>query len=271
MRLSDKVAVITGAASGVGRATSLLFAREGASVVCVDVDDALGEETVAQVTQAGGRAIFLHADVGQPQEVQSMATACMQQHPIVHILFNNAGVLVRDAFGAIRLDDWMRMLAVNLTGPYLCSTALLPALQGARGASIIHHGSVDGVLGNPFAASYSVSKGGLVPLTHVMAHALGPHGIRVNCINSAGLYTSRQGIPVRLAPELRSGAMEGTHTRIGVTPLARAGFVEECAAAALFLAGDDASYITGSVLTVDGGRTAVTPGTGAPPPSLKPQ
>ena len=161
-----------------------------------------------------------------------------------------------------------RTIAVPLTGPYLCSTALLPALQAARGASIIHHGSVDGVLGNPFAASYSVSKGGLVPLTHVMAHALAPHAIRVNCINSAAMYASREGIPVRLAPELRNGATQATQARISVTPLARAGFVEECAAAALFLASDDASYITGSPeLTVDGGRTAITPGTGVPPAS----
>ena len=271
MRLQERIAVITGAASGVGRAASLLFAREGASVVCVDIDDAMGSETVALVTNAGGKASYLHADVGRADDVQSMAAACMQRHPVVHVLFNNAGMLVRDHFGEVRLDDWNRTLAVNLTGPYLCSTALLPALKSAGGASIIHHGSVDGVVGNPFAASYSVSKGGLVPLTHVMAHALAPHGIRVNCINSAGLYASRDGIPVRLAPEMRRGTMEGSASRIGVTPLARAGYVEECAAAALFLACDDSSYMTGSLLTVDGGRTAITPGTGTRPPGMTAQ
>jgi len=265
MRLLDKVAVITGAASGVGRATSLLFASEGATVVCVDIDDALGEETAALVAKRGGKATYVHADMGDEHAVQRMAAACIARHPSIHVLFNNAGVLIRDAFGAIRLEDWNRMLAVNLTGPYLCSTALLPALQAAGGASIIHHGSVDGTFGNPYAASYSVAKGGLVPLTHVMAHTLAPHRIRVNCISSAGLYTSRQGIPVRLAPELRSGAPHGIPSRIGVTPLARPGFVEECAAAALFLASEDSSYMTGSVLTVDGGRTSITPGTGAPP------
>jgi len=271
VRLADKVAVITGAASGVGRAACLRFAREGATVVAVDIDDAMGNETVELVRNAGGNASYLHADVGNAAEVQAMAAACIARHPVVHVLFNNAGVLVRDHFGALSLDDWHRTLAVNLTGPYLCSTALLPALKAARGASIIHHGSVDGVVGNPSAASYSVSKGGLVPLTHVMAHALGPHGIRVNCINSAGLYGSREGIPVRLAPEMRGGTMEGSASRVAVTPLARAGYVEECAAVALFLAGDDSSYMTGSLLTVDGGRTAITPGTGARPPGVTAQ
>lgn len=270
MRLRGKVAVITGAASGVGRASSLLFAREGATVVCVDIDDAMGRETVELVAKVGGEATFVHADVGVEADVAAMAASCTSRHPIVHVLFNNAGLLVRDRFDSMRLDDWHRTLAVNLTGPYLCSRALLPALKAARGASIIHHGSIDGVHGNPFAASYSVSKGGLVPLTHVMAHTLAEDGIRVNCINSAGLYTSRDGIPVRLAPELKDGTLTDTASRIGVTPLARAGYVEECAAAALFLACDDSSYVTGSVLTVDGGRTAVTPGTGAAPTRASP-
>ncbi|MFN0302333.1 MAG: SDR family NAD(P)-dependent oxidoreductase [Burkholderiales bacterium] len=262
MKLQAKVAVITGAASGVGRATSLAFAREGATVVCVDVDDVLGPETAELIEREGGTAEFIHADVAQGTEVSEMARRCMERHGRVHVLFNNAGVLTRASFEELELEDWNRVIAVNLTGPYLCSARLLPALKAAGGASIIHHGSIDGALGNPTAVSYSVSKGGLIPLTHVMAHALAKYGIRVNCINSGGLLASRQGIPVRLMPELRGGAVNTLNARTKATPLGRPGYIEECASVALFLASDDASFMTGSVMTLDGGRTGITPGTG---------
>lgn len=262
MQLIDKVAVITGAGSGTGRASSLLFAREGARLVCVDVDDVMGEETCRQVRAAGGEATFVHADLGVADEVAAMAQRCIELHPRIHVLFNNAALLFRDTVENIRMEDWARTLAVNLTGPYLCSRHLLPALQQAGGASIIHHGSIDGALGNPASASYSVSKGGLVPLTHVMAHTLARYGIRVNCIHSGAIFESSQGIPVRITPELRDGSYVRDNARVQQTPLKRAGLVEECAAAALFLASDASSYVTGAIITVDGGRTAITPGTG---------
>ena len=259
-RLEGKNAVITGAASGVGRATSLLFAREGAAVACVDIDTAMGEETAAMVRAEGGEAVFVACDLADPAAVESMAAACMDWRAVIHVLFNNAAVAERGEFEDIALDDWHRQIAVNLTAPFLCSQKLLPALKAADGAAIVHHGSIDGVLGNPTLVAYSASKGGLQPLTHVMGYWLAPHGIRVNCINSGALRESKQGIPVRLNVDNRAGEpMSDVQRR--ATPMARPGFVEEAADVALFLACDESAYVNGSVVTLDGGRTALTPGT----------
>lgn len=260
MRLEGKNAVITGAASGVGRATSLLFAREGAAIACVDIDAAMGEETAAMVRKEGGDAVFIEADLADPAAIERMAAACLAWRSQIHVLFNNAGTAERMGFENLPLEHWNQQIAVNLTAPFLCSQRLVPALRAAGKASIIHHGSIDGVQGNPTLVAYSASKGGLVPLTHVMAYWLSPHGIRVNCINSGALRESTQGIPVRLNRDNREGKpMSDVQRR--ATPLGRAGTVEEAANVALFLASDESSYVNGSVITLDGGRTGLTPGT----------
>lgn len=259
-RLAGKNAVITGAASGVGRATSLLFAREGAAVACVDIDATMGEETATMVRDEGGDAVFIETDLADPAAIDAMAAACIDWRKTIHVLFNNAAIAPRAEFEDISLEDWNRQLAVNLTAPFLCSQKLLPALKAANGAAIIHHGSIDGVLGNPTLVAYSASKGGLQPLTHVMGFWLARHGIRVNCINSGALRESKQGIPVRLTADNRSGAPMSDVQR-HATPMARPGFVEEAADVALYLASDESSYVNGSVITLDGGRTGLTPGT----------
>jgi len=259
-RLKGKNAVITGAASGVGRAASLLFAREGAAVACVDIDAELGEETAEMVRAEGGDAVFVATDLADPAAIDDMARVCMDWRNVIHVLFNNAAIAARGEFEDITLGDWDRQMAVNLTAPFLCSQKLLPALKAANGAAIIHHGSIDGVLGNPTLVAYSASKGGLQPLTHVMGYWLAPHGIRVNCINSGALRESKQGIPVRLNVDNRAGKpMSDVQRR--ATPMARPGFVEEAADVALYLACDESSYVNGSVVTLDGGRTGLTPGT----------
>jgi NAD(P)-dependent dehydrogenase (short-subunit alcohol dehydrogenase family) len=258
MRLKGKNAVVTGAGSGIGRGTSLLFAREGATLLCVDVDAAFGRETVDLIRREGHAAEFIQADLSDAAAIQDMARQCMQRCAQIHVLFNNAAIFGSDNIETVQLEAWNRTLAVNLTAPCLCSAALLPALKAAGGASIIHNGSIDGVHGSAVALSYSVSKGGLVPLTHVMAHALARYGIRVNCINAGGIASSSEGIPIRLSETLRSG--QGMpETMLRATPLGRAGSVEEFARAVLFLACDDSSYFTGSMLTMDGGRLAITP------------
>jgi len=259
-RLEGKNAVITGAASGVGRAASLLFAREGASVACIDIDPTMGEETAAMVRAEGGDAVFIQADLAVPAEIEAMAKACMDWRGVIHVLFNNAGVGVSAEFEDIPLADWDRQIGVNLTAPFLCSQKLLPALKAAKGAAIVHHGSIDGVLGNPTLVAYSASKGGLQPLTHVMGYWLAPHGIRVNCINSGALRESKQGIPIRLNGGDRAHRPM-TDVQRRVTPMARPGFIEEAADVALYLASDESSYVNGSVVTLDGGRTGLTPGT----------
>ncbi len=259
-RLAGKNAVITGAASGVGRATSLLFAREGAAVACVDIDAAMGEETAAMIRAEGGDAVFIACDLADPAAIEAMARACMDWRDVIHVLFNNAAIAERAEFEDIPFEDWQRQIAVNLTAPFLCSQKLLPALKAAGGAAIVHHGSIDGVLGNPTLVAYSASKGGLQPLTHVMGFWLARHGIRVNCINSGALRESKQGIPVRLSADNRAGAPMSAVQR-GATPMGRPGFVEEAADVALFLASDESAYVNGSVVTLDGGRTGLTPGT----------
>lgn len=260
MRLKGKSAVITGAASGVGRAASLLFAREGAAIACVDIDPVMGEETAAMIRREGGEAVFVATDLASPAEIERMADFCMKWRARIDVLFNNAGIAERGDFEGISLEQWNRQLAVNLTAPFLCSQRLLPALKAAGKAAIIHHGSIDGVQGNPTLVPYSAAKGGLVPLTHVMAYWLSPHGIRVNCINSGALRESVQGIPVRLTQDNRERKpMSEVQRR--ATPLGRPGMVEEAAAVALFLACDESSYVSGSIVTVDGGRTGLTPGT----------
>lgn len=259
-RLEGKNAVITGAASGTGRATALLFAREGAAVACVDIDAEMGEETAAMIRAEGGDAVFIQTDLADPAAIDKMAKACMAWRKMIHVLYNNAAVAQRGEFEDVSLEAWQRQIAVNLTAPFLCSQKLLPALKAAGNAAIIHHGSIDGVLGNPTLVAYSASKGGLQPLTHVMGFWLARHGIRVNCINSGALRDSKQGIPVRLNVENRSGApMSDVQRR--ATPMGRAGFVEEAADVALYLASDESSYVNGSVITLDGGRTGLTPGT----------
>lgn len=259
MKLEGKTAVVTGAASGIGRAASFLFAREGATVLCVDIDATMGEETAVMIRKEGGTAQFVHADLADAASIEAMAKKCMQLAHRIHVLFNNAGILFKDTVEATKLSEWNQSIAVNLTAPYLCSVALLPALKAAQGAAIVHNGSIDSVRGNPHVLSYSVSKGGLTPLTHIMAHSLAPYGIRVNCINAGGIGTSSQGIPIRLTPEMGQ-RMPMNERMKKVTPLSRHGAVEEIASVALFLACDDSSYMTGALLTVDGGRTALTPG-----------
>ena len=259
-RLEGKNAVITGAASGVGRAASLLFAREGAAVACVDIDAEMGEETATMVRAEGGDAVFVETDLTDPAAIEDMARTCMEWRSVIHVLFNNAGVAKRGEFEDVTLEDWNRQIAVNLTAPFLCSQKLLPALKAAKGAAIVHHASIDGVLGNPTLVAYSASKGGLQPLTHVMGYWLAPHGIRVNSINSGALRESKQGIPVRLN-RVSNEHRTMTDVQRRATPMGRPGFIEEAADVALYLASDESSYVNGSVVTLDGGRTGLTPGT----------
>lgn len=265
MRLKGRTAVITGSGSGVGRAASLLFAREGASVVGIDIDEAFGSETAEMVRREGGSADFIRCDVGDEAAVIAMAAQCLARHPNIHVLFNNAATLTRGDFESTAYADWKRQVAVNMDGPYLCTRHLLPGLKAAGGASIINHGSIDGALGNPTVFAYSVSKGGMIPLTHMLAHALAPWHVRVNCINTGWINASETGIPIRLTGELKVARPIPENSGIrNATLVARPSTVEECARTVLFLASDDSSYITGAVLAVDGGRSALTPGTYAP-------
>ena len=181
--------------------------------------------------------------------MQAVADACEKTLAKVDILFNVAGRNpIRQVFEKTTHETWTTMIARNLTSAFLCSQAFLPLMKKAGSGAIIHHGSIDGVLGNPYIAAYSAGKGGLLSLTHVMAHDLGKYNIRVNCISSSG---PRQN-PVAVSPVDKS--------RVAVTPLGRQGTPHDVAPAVLFLASDGASFISGANIVVDGGRTATTHG-----------
>jgi NAD(P)-dependent dehydrogenase (short-subunit alcohol dehydrogenase family) len=234
MLLTDRIAVITGNPYGIGRESAALFAREGARVICVDDTD---EGWV-------GQPDFV-ADVSSAEAVAAVVAQCGAVDR-VDILFNLAGRATRQRFEATTEETWRRMLARNLTAAFVCSQQFLPLMKRSPGAAIINHASIDGFLGNPSIAAYSAAKGGLLPLTHVMAHDLAQYGIRVNCISTGAI---RDG-----------GTRPGDAARIKVTPLGRTGTPLDVARVALFLASELSSYVNGANIVVDGGRTTITQG-----------
>ncbi len=248
MLLKDKIAVITGTATGIGRATAIRFAREGAIVVCID--DKAGWETIELIHQEKLDASYYRADVANSEQVQSVVRECEKTLGKVDILFNNAGRILQQAFEATTEETWAEMVDINLTGVFLCSKYFLPLMKKAGSGSIINHASIDAFLGNPSIAAYSAAKGGLIPLTHVMAHDLGKYDIRVNCISTGGVRSA-----------MTIGLGEAYQSRISVTPLQRIGTPEEVAYVALFLASHWSSFVNGANLVVDGGRTTITQGT----------
>ena len=246
MLLRDRVAVIAGDAYGIGHATAMLFAREGARVLCID--DKAGLENANRIRIGELEVPYYHADVSHTEQVRAVVRDCEKNVPKVDILFNVAGRAVKMSFEATTEENWSTMVGRNLTSGFLCSKYFLPLMKHAGSGSIINHASIDGFLGNPSLAAYSAAKGGLLPLTHVMAHDLAKYGIRVNCISTGGIRSSTQA----------SSVMD--EARIAVTPLQRMGTPADVAHVALFLASDWSSYMNGANLVVDGGRTAITHG-----------
>ncbi len=245
MLLEGRVAVITGAAAGIGQATALLFAREGAKVFCID--ERPSQETIDRIHDEKREGSYFVADVSNSEQVQDAARTCAAAMGKVDVLFNNAGRAINQRFEETTEETWSTMLAINLTGVFLCSRYFIPLLKKSGCGCIINHASVDAVFGNPSIAAYTAAKGGLISLTHVMAHDLGKYKIRVNCLSTGGIRTAIS------APRQES--------RISVTPLQRNGTPEEAAYAALFLACDWSSFVNGANLIVDGGRTSITQGT----------
>ena len=251
MRLEGKVALITGAGSGIGREAALLFAREGASVVVAEVADDAGRKTAADIEEAGGRAHFVHADVSRGDDVRAMVEAAEKTYGRLNVLFNNAGVFP-DADGSVLdtdEDTWDFVLRVNLKGIFLGCKYGIPALLRAGGGSIVNTASFVALMGaaTPQIA-YTASKGGVLALTREVAIEFARKGIRVNALCPGPVDTP-------LLQELFRDPKRRARRLVHI-PMGRLARADEVAKAALFLASDESSYINGAAFTVDGGITA---------------
>lgn len=256
MKLAGKVSLITGGASGIGRETSLLFAKEGFAVVVCDINDEEGRETVEMIDSAGGKAVFVHADVSKAADCEKMVGMAEKHYGKLNVLFNNAGIMhSKDDNSMVTEEDvWDLTMAVNLKGVFLGCKYGIPALQRAGGGSVINTASFVAFLGaaTPQIA-YTASKGGVVAMTRELAVVHARENIRVNALCPGPLRTEL--LMKFLDTE------EKRQRRLVHIPMGRFGEAEEMAKAALFLASDDASYITGTSFMVDGGIEAayVTP------------
>jgi len=251
MQLAGKAALISGAGGGICRAIALAFAEAGASVACVDLDPAAAAETARLVAEQGGRSLSRACDVAREDETLAAAEAAQQTFGRLDILVS--GAAPQDPSGSVietRLADWQRVLDVNLTGSFLLSRAVLPAMIAGGGGSIVFIASQLGRVGSAGRAAYCATKGALVQLAKVMAIDHAGQNIRVNTLSPGAVETERL---LR-----RYGSFEAAREALGAKHLlGRLGRPDEIAAAAVFLASDAASFVTGSDLLVDGGYTAI--------------
>jgi len=247
-RLEGKVALVTGAASGIGQATAIRIAEEGGKVVCADVAIKAAEETAAAIRDKGGDAFAITCDVSHPDDVEKTVAAAIDRYGQLDTLCNIAGILRFDNTHELSLEDWNQIIAVNLTGTFLMCRAALPHLLKTRG-TIVNMSSTSALAGQPWSAAYSASKGGILSLTHTLAVEYGRQGIRVNAICPGGILT-----PIQNAFHFPDGVDQSLLQRI--MPFDQMRGPENIAAAVAYLASDDAAHVNGTSLRVDGGMLA---------------
>jgi len=249
-RLKEKVTLITGISSGIGRATALIFAQEGAKVIGADVNQKEGLEVIEAIKRAGGEAIFVRTDVSETDDVERLVKKALVYGKI-DVLFNNAGVELVKKLKDTTEEEWDRIIKINLRSVFLCCRYVIPEMIKKGGGVIINNASVAGLVGS-FSTAYSASKGAIIALTKNLALDLAPDNIRVNCICPGAIETpmlhrvlEKQGDPDVVRKE-----------KIKSYPMGRFGKPEEVAQTALFLACDESSFMTGAVVVVDGGFTS---------------
>ncbi len=252
LSLDGKLAIITGAASGIGLATAKLLAEMGAAAALIDINEPHGNEAVAQIKKMGGKAKFYRCDITSDNECRQTVDAIYEEFGRIDILFNNAGVIKRKNILELEEKDWDLILDVNLKGIYLLSRHVIPIMIKARRGSIINTGSGWGLKGGPSALAYCASKGGVVNMTRAMAIDHGKHGIRVNCICPGDIDT-----PMLRAEAHQLGVNEEDFMKEAANrPINRVGTPQDVAYAVLYLASNLSSWVTGSTLVVDGGGSA---------------
>ena len=248
MRLKDKVAIITGGASGIGKATAILFAEHGAKIVVADIDEHGANQTVANIRDVGNEAVYVQTDVTISDNTERMVQETVSNYGKLDILLSSAGIAMRLPVADLPEEDWHRCLNVNLTGVYLCAKAAIPAMQKNGGGSIINMSSIYGLVGADVRAVYVASKGGVTNLTRGMALDYAEDNIRVNCICPGFVETPLVAGVVKTPEEYRN--LADKH------PMRRLAQAEEIAYGALYLASDESAFVTGIALPIDGGYTA---------------
>ena len=249
MRLQDKIALITGAGSGIGEATAKTFAREGATVVIVDIDDAHGQRVVEEIRQAGGHADYTHADIDEPAQIERMIRFAIERFGRLDVLHNNALFTVIGRIGDLTLEGWKKTLDVSLTGYwYATKLALEPMLRQGKGA-ILNTASVSGLAGDYTLGVYNAVKAGVVNLSRVTGIEYARKGIRCNAICPGPILTP----PLQRLGESQPDVFARIKEAI---PMGRYGEPQEVANVALFLASDEASFVTGAFIVADGGLWA---------------
>ena len=248
MLLESKVAIVTGAGSGIGRAIAILFAAQGARVIASDVDESGGRATVERIEKAGGQAAFFEADNSSPPQNEALVQEAVRRYGALHVAVNNAGIGGPIApTGEYPLDGWDQVIAINLSGVFYGMRYQIPAIQAAGGGAIVNMSSILGQVGLRGSPAYVAAKHGLVGLTRTAALEYAPHRVRINVVGPAFIRTPL--VEHSLTPDVLK-MLEGQH------PIGRLGTSEEVAELTLWLCSDKASFVTGSYYAVDGGYLA---------------